>query len=152
MQPNLSGCALLAVLLLTPPIRSVETVPIGQVVTPCMGDNLELAITPTPQEAKLSDRMLVAGSLEIVTTKDYRQPATLKDASRWVDSLGVKDGKAVKVLLGELGDGGPADRALQALRLAGRRAADRPALGPRRHVQGGARRRQLDAGGRHPAG
>ena len=96
-----------------------EKVPIAKVVPAYMDDDLELAITPWPQESKLSDQMVAASALVIEETKDYAHGVTLKDAKRWADALtaGDKPKDTLKVYIGEVGDGGPADQALQKLKL-----------------------------------
>lgn len=112
----------LLICLVAPAVNAAEKVPLASVVTPYMGDDLELAVIPWSRDAKLSDQMLVAARLEIEPSAQFTFPAVVKDAVRWADSLlpGADKGekkKAVKVLLGTMGDGGPADRLMQALRL-----------------------------------
>src|SRR5947207_269266 len=87
-------------------LPAVETIPAAKVVVPFMGEGLELAVIPTPQEDKLSDRMLVLPRLEIEAPAKYAHPATIKDATRWAATLTPGGtGPATRVLLGELGDG-----------------------------------------------
>lgn len=98
---------------------AAETVPISQVVKPYLGDGLELAVIPSPREVDLSDRLLVAPRLEIDFSSGYKQPATVADARRFFAALKGSDtpAAAIKVCLGEIGDGGPADRIIQAVKL-----------------------------------
>jgi hypothetical protein len=94
-----------------------QTVAVKDVVAEYMGDGLELAVIPTPRDARLSDRMLVAPRFAIEAPARYARTATLKDATRWAESLAPKGKGAVKVLIGELGDGSAADRLLTELGL-----------------------------------
>jgi hypothetical protein len=57
------------------PLSAAEMIPVEKVVSSYMGEGLELAVTPTPQEAKLTDRMLVAGKVRIETRA--RSPHTV---------------------------------------------------------------------------
>ena len=97
-------------LMLCPGLLAAETIALADVVGPYMGDGLELAVMPWPRDAKLTERMLVVGRLEIEAPATFAGSMTLKDAVRWADSLTDKRENAVKVLLGVVGDAGLADR------------------------------------------
>lgn len=109
--------AILICLFALPNLVAAEQVALTDIAPEYMGDGLEVAVIPTPQKAKLGNEMFVAARLEIEATKDYRHPATVKDAQRWAAAASPGKGEALKVLIGELGDGGPADRVLQAIKL-----------------------------------
>lgn len=118
MRSTALPCSILACLC-SISISTAQTVPLADVVQPYIGDGLEVAVIPSPREAKLTDRMLVSDLLKIEAPANYAHPATLKDAGRWADSLtpAPANPKTLTVLLGELGDGGKAEALLKKLDL-----------------------------------
>src|SRR5262245_26976387 len=104
-----------AVMLAPASALAAETVAIAAIAGEYIGGGLEFAVVPQPQEAKLTDRMLVIQSLEVKTAK-ATSPFTQAQAHAWVESLersrkesSIKNASS-PLLLGELGDGGEADQ------------------------------------------
>src|SRR5262249_46178082 len=98
VQRTLLALGSLVCLLLPRPAAATETVPMAQAVKPYIGDGLELAVTPWPQEAELSDRLLAVAGIEVEAQGNYAHPYTLKDANRFA---GPKPAGGVKLHLGE---------------------------------------------------
>src|SRR5690349_11255342 len=71
---------------------AADTVPVSQVVPPYIGDGLELAVTPWPQEADLSGRLLATPGLEVQAPDTYAHPFTVKDAGRFAAALNPSPG------------------------------------------------------------
>ncbi len=107
------------------PIASATdlTVPIDSVVQRYLGSELELAVIPQPQQAVLTDRLLVTSGLEIKAEKGGPRNFILSDANAWLAGLAIpiSDEAPRKspcpLLLGELGDGSLADKLLVSLKL-----------------------------------
>ncbi|GAG05061.1 unnamed protein product, partial [marine sediment metagenome] len=71
---------------------SCEGVGMYKVVPRYMGDGLELIVTPTPQQAEYSDRLIRIQAPVLVVPKDYAHEDTIKDLT---EALGPQKPKIV---------------------------------------------------------
>lgn len=96
------------------------TVAVGSVVEEYIGGGLELAVIPQPQQAILSDRLLVVPGLRLNVAQEYLQTFTVASARAWMNGMAEFPAEAkgaCPLLLGELGDESAADRLITALQL-----------------------------------
>jgi len=87
------------ILLLVALSARAATMPLTQVVPDYMDGDLETAITPTPQEARLADTVFPLGKVALVKPEGYRAPDTLAaELSKLADAELVKTEDATTVV------------------------------------------------------